>query len=422
MRRRNPAPELDPASLRAASVRRLLLLELVSGLMVVSCVLDLPPVKKDEEPVSTSSSPSTSEPSGTVGPGPTTGPSGERDAGPGGAGPISTTDASVAGSAGSGGASGSGGSAGTSGSTSTGGGGTSGAGGTPGACKPNERECDGVCIAATDPCCPGGCDVFDNATGRCEADACVLDQCLDGYVDCDGVADNGCEADFNFEPVEGSTLPVPPIDITDPNAWDEIPLRPIATPCALCTETDGRLPHPEPVNAGARDKTDIWAGFAIAWDQTALYLHAQVFDNDIPEPPPMLDARFYDNIEFIFDGVPSTATGADDRLIFVGYDGRGSELDNSDVSNVASFQAKSTDSCYWITARFTVQFLGGGSADIQLVPGPPVFQFDVGVNDYDGETSDPQRPFEHTGHLFFKDPGKDYWYGIRSLPRLELTE
>lgn len=295
-------------------------------------------------------------------------------------------------------------------------------GGAPSLCDPDERECDGDCIGADDPCCPGGCDLFDNAIGRCEADECVLDACASGYVDCDGESSNGCEVDFNFETVVGNTLPVPPIDITDADPWMGIPLRPIATPCAACVETDGRLPHPEPVNAGARDRTDIWAGFAMGWDPTALYLHAQVYDDDLPEPSEELDPRLYDNIEFVFDGVPSMETGADDRLVFIGHDGRGSELDYADVGNVASFEAEQSGSCYFVTARFTVQFLGGGSTNIELEPAAPVFQFDVGVNDYDGETGNMQRPFEHTGHLFFRDPGRDYWYGMRTLPLLELTE
>lgn len=380
-----------------------------------ACVLDLPPVQEEESPLSTD--PTT--PSSTPGPDSTPSSSSPPDAGRGGAGPDTTPDAS----AGTGALGGSGGASSSGGSANGGEAGEGGSGGAPSACPPTERECGEECIALEDPCCVGGCDVFDHATGRCENDACVLDECIEGFVDCDGEPDNGCETDFNFEPVVGNTLPVPPIDITDADAWSGIPLRPIAAPCAQCTETDGRLPHPEPVNAGARDRSDVWAGFAIAWDATALYLRAQVFDDDMPDPGAMLDARAYDNIEFVFDGNPTMASGADDRLVFIGLDGEASELDYTNVSNVASFDGDPQAHCYIIDARFTLQFLDGGSATLELAPGPPVFQFDVAVNDYDGEAGpNADRPFEHTGHLFFRDPGRDYWYGMRTLPLLELTE
>lgn len=375
------------------------------------CVLDLPPPLDDSPPGTTTPEPAP-DPEMEPEPGTT------MDAGNGGTPPVPTgPDASPTGGT-AGVPNGGGGQGGNAGGMSTGGGG---AGGAPNACTADQRECDGECIGIDEPCCLGGCDIFTNATGHCEADTCVMDDCIDNFVDCDGESDNGCEMDFTFEPVVGSnTLIVPPIDITQPNAWDDIPLRPLSTPCPDCSASDPRIPHPAPINEGAQLTSNVWAGFAIAWDATALHLRAQVFDNGLPTRPEGADPRNYDNIEFLFDREPDGDGGG--RLAFIGFDGTLTDLDNASVSNVARVEPEVTAQCYVLTATFTEEFLGQNNPDFMLEAGSPLYQFNVAVNDYDLLDPDaPEGALTHTGHLFFRDPGPDYWFGVRTLPLLELS-
>ena len=59
--------------------------------------------------------------------------------------------------------------------------------------------CGGNCVDhSTNPNNCGECGhvcQFTNATARCAAGSCVLDTCDSGYLDCDGIATNGCEVD-----------------------------------------------------------------------------------------------------------------------------------------------------------------------------------------------------------------------------------
>lgn len=398
------------------------------ALLGQACVLDLPPVTDDTVPTSTSTDKPEPdpepEPAQDPEPSPEPNLDPEPDGGFGGNPPVGDASSGTGGmDAGRGGAGGFGGFGGEGGSGGTAGG--AGGNGSSQGCKPGERECDDECIGLDEPCCPGGCDVFDNATGRCEADECVLDECFAGYVDCDGEDANGCEGDFNFEPVVGNTLVVPRINFITPDPWFDVPLRPLSVPCAQCTQADDRIPHPDPVNAGAQPTSEIWAGFAIAWDSTSLYLRAQVYDDDMPEPPVGLEARYFDNIEFVFDGNP-LSFGADDRLVFIGFDGQSLELDGNDVSSVADFDAEVSGVCYTVTGRMTTQFLFQEEEPAPLSAGGQPFQFDIAVNDWDSfdspDMGTTQRPFQQKAHLFFRDPNPNYWYGVRTLPRLELSE
>jgi hypothetical protein len=80
-----------------------------------------------------------------------------------------------------------------------------------------------------------------------------------------------------------------------------------------------------------------------------------------------------------------------------------------------------------MTAHLSTAFLsglrdGGSEPTIQLVLGE-ILSFDVAVNDYDYATAgDPASGVEQQAHLFFRDPGNNYWFGQRTLPRVELVE
>jgi hypothetical protein len=91
--------------------------------------------------------------------------------------------------------------------------GTGGVSANPGgACVPNPDPSDEVCTQICVEQCNGqddDCDlqvdedeaktscVFDHATGRCVGGACVVVACDDGFRDCDGDANTGCEASLD---------------------------------------------------------------------------------------------------------------------------------------------------------------------------------------------------------------------------------
>ena len=118
-------------------------------------------------------------------------------AGEGGIGGIGTSGAGQ-GSAGQGGA-GQGGAAGVDGGPAGEGGTGAGVGAT--GCRPGRADCDGDgrcetdLYLSTDHCgaCGTACD-YANASVRCVSGVCRLIWCPPGYFNCDGIADNGCEA------------------------------------------------------------------------------------------------------------------------------------------------------------------------------------------------------------------------------------
>ena len=76
-------------------------------------------------------------------------------------------------------------------------------------CEPGFSDCDGEVAdgcevnLATDAAHCGACGTpceLAQATATCEAGACKVGQCADGYADCDGDALNGCEVDLRSDP------------------------------------------------------------------------------------------------------------------------------------------------------------------------------------------------------------------------------
>jgi hypothetical protein len=100
-------------------------------------------------------------------------------------------------------ASGSGGAAVTSASGSGGGAVTSTTG--SGGCALDQKTCAGGCVPVDDPafgCAAAGCEPcsFANATAVCAGGACVFGACDPGFEDCDGDAPNGCEVALLDDP------------------------------------------------------------------------------------------------------------------------------------------------------------------------------------------------------------------------------
>lgn len=66
-------------------------------------------------------------------------------------------------------------------------------------CMPGQVRCGSTCGSVLDPafgcgtCAPCA---LDHATAMCAADGCAIAKCAQGFEDCDGRSDNGCEADL----------------------------------------------------------------------------------------------------------------------------------------------------------------------------------------------------------------------------------
>jgi len=88
-------------------------------------------------------------------------------------------------------------------------GGEGGEGGQAGAapCDAGEKQCDGACVATSDPafgCAEDACKPcsLPNATAACEAGACAVGACEGSFSNCDGNAANGCEVDTQTDPAQ----------------------------------------------------------------------------------------------------------------------------------------------------------------------------------------------------------------------------
>jgi hypothetical protein len=392
-----------------------------------ACILDLPPALDDATapPLSatgpepdTAPEPDSDVDTNTDSDPPTTVPS--RDAAPpGGSGGVPNDaghDASTGNSAGM-----------NPGGDGPGGGGSAGDGGIPSLCNAPLIECNGTCIAVGEPCCLEDCSVaFPHAAGECVGNVCIMGECEADFINCDSDSANGCEADFTFTQVSGTTMTAPRVNLSQNDPWANVPLVQLAAPCSDCTYPgEARAPQVAPAYRDPPPLTDLRAGFALGWSDTFLYLRAQVFDNSIPDAPTEGDARNYDNIEFLFDGDPSMINSQDDQHIFLAHDGAASDLNNASLDEVVAVSAERVGSCYWLTASLSTAFLsglrtGGGQPTVQLSD-LAVFAFNIGVNDFD--LTDPLDPLsiEHQSHLFFRDPKNNYWFGTRMFPNVQLV-
>ncbi len=67
-------------------------------------------------------------------------------------------------------------------------------------CKFAQKPCDNGCVSVSDPahgCGTSACDPCQvpNATAVCDALECAIGSCTNGFENCDGQGDNGCEVD-----------------------------------------------------------------------------------------------------------------------------------------------------------------------------------------------------------------------------------
>jgi hypothetical protein len=113
-----------------------------------------------------------------------------------------------------------------------------------GNCFPQPEYCNGEdddCDSKTDEGAEASCR-FDNAVGACSsAGACVIAECAAGFLDCDRIAQNGCERSASGPPCvepdagmsDGPDPPDPPAEPPDAGS----PPPPPSDACVPATET-----------------------------------------------------------------------------------------------------------------------------------------------------------------------------------------
>lgn len=317
---------------------------------------------------------------------------------------------------------------------------TSGDAYVPVECPPGSTECDGECVAGNS-CCATSCEV-SNATTECRDGQCVIVACAERFVDCDGAFDNGCEQDMAVEdaPVASVNEPflVPRFDFDtdiseiDHRAWIGVPRFELASGCGTCetNEPPPDVPAITPsVNRGkVPGRSDLDANYALAWDETGLWVNLVVVDNELLSaddvPSADGDPRRYDNLMFVWEpsaGSSNPGTG-DDHIAFIGIDERIVDWRDANTEGIA-VSVKGTGQCRSIHAYFSRQYLfrSNGGAPSTFSPGDR-HGVAIAYNDFDYEPGTAVAEREHVvfGVDMTFSSGTDYFQGERTLPQLQI--
>lgn len=308
-------------------------------------------------------------------------------------------------------------------------------------CPSGTTECNGACIAGNS-CCATSCAVA-NAVTECRDEQCVIVECVDDFVDCDGRFDNGCEQDMAAEdaPVASVAEPLllPQFDFSvdieeiDHRAWQGIARYHLASGCGTC-EASSRPPEVPPITPSVNQgkvpgRNDLRANYALAWDETGLWVNVVVVDNQLIGDADVAsndDARKYDNLMVVWEptrGSSNPGTG-DDHIAFIGIDGQVTDWRAADTDDIA-VAVKGVGQCRSFHAYFARPYLFGsdGSAPNTFSPGD-VHGLVVAYNDFDFEPDTEVVEREHV--VFGIDmtfaSGTDYFQGERTLPQVQVAE
>ncbi len=234
---------------------------------------------------------------------------------------------------------------------------------------------------------------------------------------------------FSIQPLDFDT----DIEEIDYRAWQGLPRYALASGCGTCESTSvpPEVPPVTPsVNLGkVPGPSDLKASYALAWDDTGLWVNLVVVDNellsDAEVPSADGDARRYDNLMVVWDpnaGSSNPGTG-DDHIAFIGIDERVVDWRDANTDGIA-VAVKGTGQCRSIHAYFSRQYLFGsnGSAPNTFEPGDR-HGLVVAYNDFDFEPDTTTAEREHV--VFGVDmtfaSGTDYFQGERTLPQVQLT-
>jgi len=293
------------------------------------------------------------------------------------------------------------------GATSSGGfdGGVAGAGGAGGNAGDGSVKVCGVCSLA------------HVAKYGCSDGGCTIDECADGFVDCDGKADTGCETDFHVESGDASgavaTKLTPELD-GDGAEWSGLRAYSMRLPCTDCLGTQPGGQNGEQILGEPAGSKDLTATFRVAWDETALYVFAQVHDDQIVALEASNLER-QDGVELLLNGDLNDVNnqyGPDVHHLFVGVlpptgvanvVERNQQLQMGDIRAATHVAAR----CYFVEMSLAWPYVMG------RVPHTPVagelHGFTIAVNDWDSPplTSD---PLARQTQYFWVVPGKNYSY------------
>jgi hypothetical protein len=310
-------------------------------------------------------------------------------------------------------------------------------------CPNGTTECAGECLPGNS-CCATTCEA-PNATTECRDGQCVIVECFTEFVDCDGLSENGCEQDMAAEDAPVASVaepfPVPPLDFPmgvdemDFRAWVGVPRFRLASGCGTC-ESNGPPPDVPPVTPSVNrgkvpGSSDLRANYALAWDETGLWVNLVVVDNELLDGARVNvgdgDSRLYDNLMVVWDptaGASNPGTG-DDHITFIGIDQNVVDWRDEDTSDIA-VSVKGAGQCRSIHAHFNRTYLFGSDGsmpDTTFKPGD-VHGLVVAYNDFDFEPGTTVSEREHfvfgVGMTF--TGGSDYFQNERTLPQIELID
>lgn len=159
----------------------------------------------------------------------------------------------------------------------------------------------------------------------------------------------------------------------DANAsdWNGVANYPIAEVCPTCVS---------PV------ASDLAASFRVAWNNTYLYILAEISDNEV-DLTGASEIYEHDGIEVMIDGLRDRASsyGSDDHQIFIQADGVTAAAGHTPGDGKIIAATRQLSGGYIIEAAVRWDFIGGNPpSDNQL------YGFSVAVNDRDNETRESQ--------------------------------
>lgn len=233
----------------------------------------------------------------------------------------------------------------------------------------------------------------------CADAACTIVRCAEGFVDCDGDANDGCEADFRVAATDAgsgalarkfndtTTRVAADGDLTE---WAGVPLYSIAVPCT--TGSNCRTDQPggqtgEPIAGEIPNAEDLTAVFGVGWDTSAIYAVTKVLDDQIVALDAN-DVERQDGIELLLDGNQNDVDpnySPDVHHLFAGalappsanVAEKNQQLQPGDVA----VAAKKAGRCYFVEVRLSWPYVMGNQA---YSPKPGDHHgFTIAVNDWD---------------------------------------
>ncbi|HEX7671918.1 MAG TPA: sugar-binding protein, partial [Polyangiaceae bacterium] len=193
--------------------------------------------------------------------------------------------------------------------------------------------------------------------------------------------------------------------------------------CSGCRpDQPGEQPGEYILNA-PHDAKNLRAQFRVAWDDVALYLFAQVEDDEIVALD-LTNPEQQDGVELLLDGRAdgTKGYGPDDHHLFIGALGKNvfaknpSDLGSSDNVTVTGLKEQA---CYFVQVRLTWFYVMG------LRPHTPAagntYGFTIAVNDWDtSPASDGGKRIQRQNQLFWVQPGFDYSFNTSQFAKLTL--